>query len=249
MPYNFENKTALVTGAGSGIGKAAALRFGAAGASVIVSDINPDSGAATVTEIENAGGAATFVACNVADSAQVKALVDAALSHYGRLDFAFNNAGINSPVKDQWEDDVFDQSIAVNLRSIMLCMREEGRAMLESGGGAIVNTASINGIVGNAAQPAYTASKHGVGGMTKTAALRWATSGIRVNAICPGVVETAMVADVVKVPKFKAQIESMTPMGRMAKPDEIASGVMFLCSDQSSFITGHPLIIDGGATV
>ena len=248
MPYDFSEKVALVTGAGSGIGKATAIRFAKAGATVVVSDVNAETGAAAAAEINETGGQAKFISCDVSDGAAIEALISEVVSSFGRLDCAFNNAGVN-PMLDQWEDDIFDKLLAINLRSIMTCLREEGKAMLTQGGGAIVNTASINGLVGNAAQPAYTASKHGVVGITKTAALQWAASGVRVNAICPGVVDTAMVAEVVKVPQFKEKIEAMTPMGRMARPEEIAAGVLWLCSDEASFVTGHSLVIDGGATV
>lgn len=248
MGYPFEGKVALVTGAGGGIGRASALAFAASGASVVVSDLQDEKGRETVELIEQVGGTAIFQHCNVADEGEVKALIAAALSTYGRLDFAHNNAGVNRPGSNEWEIDDWSLSINVNLTAVMMCMREEIAAMLANGGGAIVNTASVNGLVGNPSQPGYVASKHGVVGLTRSAALRYAKEGIRVNAVCPGVVDTPMVADIAKVPQYRAAIEAMTPMGRMAQPEEIAGAVLWLCSDQASFVTGHPLVIDGGAT-
>lgn len=247
--YNFAGKTALVTGASGGIGRASALAFAASGANVLVSDVQDDKGAETVAMIEKAGGKAAYRNCNVADPASVKALIAAAVSEFGGLDFAHNNAGLNDPMSNQWDDDIWARDLAVNLTGVMQCMREEIAAMQGHGnGGAIVNTASVNGIVGNPSQPAYVASKHGVVGLTRTAALRHAKEGIRVNAVCPGVVDTPMVEAVAKVPQYREAMEKMTPMGRMAQPEEIAAAVLWLCSDQSSFVTGHPLVIDGGAT-
>ncbi|MEO9461451.1 MAG: glucose 1-dehydrogenase [Marinomonas sp.] len=247
--YSFAGKTALVTGASGGIGRASALAFAASGANVLVSDVQDDKGAETVALIEKAGGKAAYRNCNVADPASVKALIAAAVSEFGRLDFAHNNAGLNDPMSNQWDDDIWARDLAVNLTGVMQCMREEIAAIQDHGnGGAIVNTASVNGIVGNPSQPAYVASKHGVVGLTRTAALRHAKEGIRVNAVCPGVVDTPMVEAVAKVPQYREAMEKMTPMGRMAQPEEIAAAVLWLCSDQSSFVTGHPLVIDGGAT-
>lgn len=248
ISYDFAGKVALVTGAAGGIGRAAALAFGRAGAAVLVSDVNEGGGRETVALIEAAGGRAAFQACDVSDAAAVKAMVSAAVGHFGRLDFAFNNAGINVLGDDEYDDANWARSIGINLTGVMLCMREEADAMLKNGGGAIVNTSSINGLVGNPGQPAYTASKHGVVGLTRHAALRWAQAGIRVNAICPGVIETPMTAPLIADPEMRKLIDSMTPMGRMGRAEEIADAVLWLCSDASSFVTGHPLVIDGGAT-
>lgn len=248
MTYQFAGKVALVTGASGGIGRASALAFAASGARVLVSDVQDDKGMETVELIRVAGGEAVYQRCNVADASEVRQMVAAALDQFGRLDFAHNNAGINNPMSNQWDDEVWARDLAVNLTGVMLCMREEIPAMLRGGGGAIVNTASVNGLVGNPSQPAYVASKHGVVGLTRTAALRYAKEGVRVNAVCPGVVETPMVEAVAKVPQYREAMEKMTPMGRMAQPDEIASAVLWLCSDGASFVTGHPLVVDGGAT-
>ena len=166
---------------------------------------------------------------------------------YGTPVHTANNAGINSVLANEYDDDVWERSIGINLTGVMMCIREEAEVMLRQGGGAIVNTASINGLVGNATQPAYTAGKHGVVGLTRHAALKWARSGIRVNCVCPGVIETPMTDSVAANPQIKAIMENMTPMGRMGQPEEIAAAVMWLCSDQASFVTGHPLVVDGGA--
>ena len=248
MKYDFAGKTAIVTGASGGIGRASALAFAASGARVVVSDVQDEKGQETVQLIADAGGQAVFQHCNVADEGEVRDLVARAVSEYGRLDFAHNNAGINRPGSNEWDSADWQVSLNVNLSAMMYCMREEIAVMLGTGGGAIVNTASVNGLVGNPSQPGYVASKHGVVGLTRSAALRYAREGIRVNAICPGVVDTPMVEAVAKIPQYRAAMEAMTPMGRMAQPAEIAAAVLWLCSDQASFVTGHPLVIDGGAT-
>lgn len=248
IDYGLAGKVALVTGASGGIGRAAALAFARSGASVLVSDVNEEGGRETVSLIEKAGGKAVWQRCDVSKGDEVKAMVAAAVSAFGRLDFAFNNAGINSIAANEYEDEVWARSLGINLTGVMLCMREEAEVMLAQGGGAIVNTASINGLVGNPSQPGYTATKHGVVGLTRHGALRWAKAGIRVNAVCPGVIETPMTAPLVADQQMKQVIEGMTPMGRMGKAEEIAEAVVWLCSDASAFITGHPMVIDGGAT-
>lgn len=246
--YGLDGKVALVTGAGGGIGRAAAEVFARSGASVMVSDVNEAGGAETVALIEAAGGKAAFVRCDVSDAEQVKAMVAATIATFGRLDCAFNNAGINRLTDDQYDDAIWERDIAINLSGVMRCMREEAAWMVQNGGGAIVNTASINGLVGNGAQPAYTAAKHGVVGLARHGALRWAKAGIRVNAVCPGVIETPMTAPLVANPDMKALIDGMTPIGRMGQASEIAEAVVWLCSPAASFVTGHAMVVDGGAT-
>lgn len=248
IDYKLHGKVALVTGAAGGIGRAAALAFARSGAAVLVSDVNTVGGEETVAMIEAAGGAAAYQHCDVSDGEQVKAMVAAAVRHFGRLDCAFNNAGINVLADDEYDDANWARSIGINLSGVMLCMREEAEVMLAQGGGAIVNTSSINGLIGNPGQPAYTASKHGVIGLTRHGALRWAQAGIRVNAVCPGVIETPMTAPLVVDPAMRQLIDSMTPMRRMGQAEEIAEAVVWLCSDAASFVTGHPMVIDGGAT-
>lgn len=249
IDYKLHGKVALVTGAGSGIGRAAALAFARSGASVLVSDINEEGGAGTVAQIHAAGGNAAFQRCDVSDGAAVKVMVATAVERFGRLDCAFNNAGVNSVTADEYEDAVWARSVGVNLTGVMQCMREEAVVMLRTGGGAIVNTSSMNGIVGNPLQPAYTATKHGVIGLTRHGALRWAKEGIRVNAVCPGVIETGMTTPLMADPEMRQLIESLTPMGRTGQPSEIAEAVVWLCSPAASFVTGHAMVIDGGGTI
>ena len=246
--YKFGGKVALVTGASGGIGRAAAIAFAQSGASVTVADVKDDEGRQTVEAIEAAGGKALYVRCDVSDGEQIEAMVAQTVAAFGRLDFAFNNAGINILTADEYEDEVWDNAIGINLSGVMRCMREESKVMLAQGGGAIVNTSSINGLVGNPGQPAYTAAKHGVIGLTRHAALRWAQAGIRVNAVCPGVIATPMTEPLIADPNMKQLMDSMTPMGRMGSAEEVARAVLWLCSDDASFVTGHPLVIDGGAT-
>lgn len=248
MKYDFGGKVALVTGAASGIGRATAVAFAASGASVVVADVDATRGEETVALARAAGGRAVFQRCDVSNSTEVDALVARAVSEYGRLDFAHNNAGINSLAVDEWESKHWDRSVGVNLTGVMLCMRAEAAVMLTQGKGAIVNTASINGLVGNASQPAYTATKHAVVGLTRHGALKWARKGVRVNCVCPGVIDTPMVEGVASRPEIRKVMEGMTPLGRFGKPEEVAAGVLWLCSDAASFVTGHPLVIDGGAT-
>lgn len=248
MKYDFEGKVALVTGAASGIGRATAVAFAGAGAAVVVADRDVERGEETVALARAAGGRAVFQRCDVASETEVAALVARAVSEYGRLDFAHNNAGINSLAVDEWETPHWQRSLEVNLTGVMLCMRAEAEVMLKQGSGSIVNTASINGLVGNPSQPAYTATKHAVVGLTRHGALRWARKGIRVNCVCPGVIDTPMVEGVASRPEIRKIMEGMTPLGRFGRPEEVAAGVLWLCSDAASFVTGHPLVIDGGAT-
>jgi len=240
----FAGRSALVTGAGSGIGRAAALAYAREGARVMVSDVNAESGAATARSIAEAGGDARFLACDVASETAVQELVAATVEAFGRLDCAFNNAGITNARPD-FDLDVFRQLIAVNLLGVAYGIKFEVEQMLRQGGGTIVNTASIAGLSGSGS-PDYVASKHGVVGLTRSAALRYAAKGIRVNAVCPGVVITGMTDPLLKNPQMKAHIEAMTPMGRMGTAEEIAEAVIWLSSDKASFVTGQALAVDGG---
>ncbi|MFN8529231.1 MAG: SDR family oxidoreductase [Anaerolineae bacterium] len=246
-----QGKIALVTGAASGIGRATALSFAREGASVIVSDMNAEGGSETVRLIMAAGGQAFFHAADVSKADQVEALIHAAITHYGRLDCAFNNAGIGgelSPLHEKTEEE-WDRVLSVNLKGVWLCMKYEIPAMLAAGGGAIVNMASVAGLNGFRMGAAYSASKHGVIGLTKTAALELARKNIRVNAVSPYFTDTPMVQKMVDAaPIMKEATVSGSPMRRLGDVEETAAAVVWLCSDQASYITGHALPIDGGYT-
>jgi len=242
-------RVALVTGAGSGIGRATAVAFSRQGARVVVSDRDAAGGEQTVASIRSAGGDALFVRADVAVPRDVEALVARTVHDYGRLDFAFNNAGIEGRqalTADTSEED-WDRVIAVNLKGVWLCMKHEIPRMLAGQGGVIVNCSSVAGLVGFAQLPAYVASKHGVVGLTKTAALEYARSGIRVNAVCPGAIQTPMIDRVVAArPELAAALAAAEPVGRMGRPEEIAGAVVWLCSDEASFVTGQAWAVDGG---
>ncbi|MBP2316589.1 glucose 1-dehydrogenase [Azospirillum soli] len=238
------DRVALVTGAGSGIGRATALAFARSGARVVVADIARPSGEETVSLIAGEGGSAVFVPVDVADAASVEAMVAAAVAHYGRIDCAFNNAGI-LPVKArtaECSEDDWDRTIAVNLKGVWLCMKHEIRQMLAQGGGAIVNASSVAGLKGYALTSPYVASKHAIVGLTRTAAIEYGPDNIRVNAVCPGAVMT----DLVRGLGTSVQSLEGRPMARYAEPEEIAAAVLWLCSDEASFVTGSALPIDGG---
>jgi NAD(P)-dependent dehydrogenase (short-subunit alcohol dehydrogenase family) len=247
-----QGKVAIVTGSASGIGRASAQAFAAAGARVVVADIDAAGGEETARLIREADGDALHVTVDVTDEESVATMVDTTLSHYGRLDAAHNNAGI-SPVSGNTVDcprSTWDAIIAVNLTGVWQCMKFEIPAMLRSGGGAIVNTSSGVGLIAMAAMPPYVASKHGVIGITKVAALDYATQGIRVNAICPGTVLTPLVDEKAKQGFYNIEaMAAMAPMKRLGSTAEIAAAAVWLCSDASSFVTGVALPVDGGTVV
>jgi NAD(P)-dependent dehydrogenase (short-subunit alcohol dehydrogenase family) len=250
---SFAGRVALVTGAASGIGRASALAFARAGACVVVADLDAAGGRDTVEQIADLDREAEFVAVDVTDEAQVEALVARTIFRFGRLDYAHNTAGIGAPPAPLHESDrgAFDRVLAVNLTGVFLCLKHEARWMLEHGGGAIVNTASLAGLIGFPQNVAYSASKHAVVGLTRTAALEYARHGIRVNAVCPAFIPTPMVERLIEQggPHMTAErLKAMQPMGRMGTVEEVAQAVVWLCSEESSYITGHALPLDGGTT-
>jgi len=247
-----DRKIALITGTGSGIGRAAALAFAREGAKLTLADVAAKAGEETADMVRKAGGEAEFIRCDVSKSAEVEALVGAVVKRYGRLDCAFNNAGIEGDVLHLADDteENFDRVIAIDLKGVFLCMKYEIRQMLNQGsGGAIVNTASTAGLAGSHGMPAYTAAKHGVVGLTKVAGLEYSKVGIRVNAVCPGVIDTPMV-DRLEAgrPKMAKQLVAVEPIGRKGKPEEIAEAALWLCSDNASFVAGCAMAVDGGLT-
>lgn len=248
----FTGRVALVTGGANGIGKAAAILFAKHGARVAVSDLKAEMAQSTIDEITAAGGEAVFVGGDVSDPETVRAMVADTVKAFGRLDCAFNNAGITHPRDNEWDDDAFQMTLAINVTGVMQCMKAQIPEMLKVGKGSIVNTSSINGLIssGTPSLPGYAASKHAVIGLTKTVALTYAKQGIRVNAVLPGVTITNMVRGVMELgPEVVAKLESISPLGRMAEPEEIAEGAIWLCSDKASFVNGHSLVMDGGFVI
>jgi len=245
----FTDKVVIVTGASTGIGRATAIAFAREGARVVIGDFD-DAAADTASAIIDAGGSAMFVKTDVSQDTSVQGLVQAAIDTHGRLDIGFNNAGLLPRTADLADMSVedFDRTIAVDLRGVFLCMKYHIAQMLRNGGGAIVNTASVAGLVADPGMAPYVAAKHGVVGITKAAALDYATRNIRVNAVAPGLVATPMTERWLTDPAFKEKLLQNSPIGRAARPEEIATTVLYLSSDAASFVTGQTYVVDGGQT-
>jgi NAD(P)-dependent dehydrogenase (short-subunit alcohol dehydrogenase family) len=250
MKRRFEGKVVIVTGAAGGIGRAACLKFAAEGAEIIAVDVDAEGAERSVALVRRSGGAATFVRADVSRDAECKAMVETALSRHGRLDVAFNNAGIGGSGFALLDEDesTFDRMIAINLKGVFNCLRHEIAAMLKTGGGTIVNTGSVAGLVGNPGLSSYCAAKHGVIGLTRAAALDYIGRGIRINAVCPGATRTPLLEAWFQDPAVERHVMSLHPIGRIASPDEIANAALFLASEESSFMVGCAMPVDGGLT-
>jgi NAD(P)-dependent dehydrogenase (short-subunit alcohol dehydrogenase family) len=251
MTSPVKERVAIVTGGGSGIGQATSLAFARTGVKVVVGDLVVENAEETSRLIRQLGGESIAVPCDVSKSVDVKMLIESTISAYGRLDYAFNNAGIPgtvAPVTD-WPEETWDQTCRVNLKGVWLCMKYEIPEMLKQGGGSIVNNSSISGLVGCPGLAGYTASKHGVIGITKCVALEYVKQGIRINAICPASIRTPLTEGVMEShPEMKSFLENAQPIGRLGAVEEVAATVLWLCSEGSSYITGLAVAIDGGVS-
>jgi NAD(P)-dependent dehydrogenase (short-subunit alcohol dehydrogenase family) len=248
----FTGKVAFVTGAANGIGRAAALAFAREGASVVAADISDRGNQETACSVQEMGRRALPIKCDVSREIDVKTALEKTVETFGRLDFAFNNAGVEQPVMPASDitEEEWDRIVDINLRSVFLCMKYEIPLMLEQGAGVIVNTSSGAGVKGIAGQAAYCAAKFGIVGLTKAAALDYASSNIRVNVVCPGIINTPMMDRFSGgTAEGRERVIALEPVGRMGKPEEIAAAVVWLCSDAAAFVVGHAMVIDGGQTV
>lgn len=252
MAGQLNSRVALVTGGATGIGRAAALAFAEEGAKVVMADVDIKEGEETARLIKDKGSEAVFLRTDVSQTADVEALLNKTVVRFGRLDCAFNNAGIEgeSAPWTEYKEEVWERVMDINLKGVWLCMKYELRQMVKQGNGAIVNTSSVMGLVSTPTNPAYSASKHGVLGLTKSAALAYAQAGIRVNAVCPGFVHSPMTERKFSTnPELEERLAAKHPIGRMGTPEEIAAAVVWLCSGAASFVTGHSLTMDGGYVI
>ena len=249
---DFDGKVALVTGGGTGIGRATAIAFAREGARVVIGNRSSEAGEAVVKAIQDAGGEASFLRTDVSSEEDVKALIEHAVATYGRLDVAFNNAGIGGaagPLADQSSDN-YDKVMGINVKGVWMSMKYEIQQMLKTGGGSIVNNSSVGGLLGFAGVSIYSASKHAVMGLTRSAALEYSAHGVRVNAVNPAVIRTPMAEGLAKMRKGKPDdFAAMHPIGRIGEPEEVAEAVLWLCSDKASFVTGTATCVDGGFTI